>query len=69
MTDKKKTQIDNNMEDVIKTSKEMRNYLLNENIDYEERAGYLKVFKAALEANKNIVSASVVQVNIENFKL
>ena len=30
MTDKKKTQIDNNMEDVIKTSKEMRNYLLNE---------------------------------------
>lgn len=69
MTDTKKKQIDNNMEDVIKTSKEMRNYLLNENIDFETRTMNLKVFKAALEANKNIVSASVVQVNIENFKL
>ncbi len=69
MTETKKKLIDNNMDDVIKTSKEMRNYLLNEDIDFEERAGKLKVFKTALEANKNIVSASVVQVNIENFKL
>lgn len=69
MTENKKQLIDNNMNDVISTSKEMRNYLLDENIDFEERAGKLKVFKTALEANKNIVSASVVQVNIENFKL
>ncbi len=69
MTETKKKLIDNNMDDVIKTSKEMRNYLLNEDIDFEERAGKLKLFKTALEANKNIVSASVVQVNIENFKL
>lgn len=69
MTDNKKQIIDQNMDDVIKTSKEMRDYLLNENVDFEERAGKLKVFKTALEANKNIVSASVVQVNIENFKL
>ena len=69
MTENKKKIIDTNMDDVIKTSKEMRNYLLNENIDLEVRTGKLKIFKTALEANKNIVSASVVQVNIENFKL
>lgn len=69
MTNSKKAIINANMDDVIKTSKDMRNYLLNENIDLEERTGKLKIFKTALEANKNIVSASVVQVNIENFKL
>jgi hypothetical protein len=69
MTENKKKIIDTNMDDVIKTSKEMRNYLLNENIDLELRTGKLKIFKTALEANKNIVSASVIQVNIENFKL
>jgi hypothetical protein len=69
MTKNKKKIIDTNMDDVIKTSKEMRNYLLNENLDLELRTGKLKIFKTALEANKNIVSASVIQVNIENFKL
>lgn len=69
MTENKKKIIDTNMDDVIKTSKDMRNYLLNENIDLELRTGKLKIFKTALEANKNIVSASVIQVNIENFKL
>jgi hypothetical protein len=69
MTENKKKIIDTNMDDVIKTSKEMRNYLLNENLDLELRTGKLKIFKTALEANKNIVSASVIQVNIENFKL
>lgn len=69
MTNSKKAIINANMDDVIKTSQDMRNYLLNENIDLEEKIGKLKIFKTALEANKNIVSASVVQVNIENFKL
>ena len=69
MNENKKQIIDDNMNDVIKTSKDMRDYLLDENVDFEERAGKLKVFKTALEANKNIVSASVVKVNIENFKL
>lgn len=69
MTNEKKQIIDENMDDVIATSKEMRNYLLDDSIDLEQRMEKLKVFKTALEANKNIVSASVVQVNIENFKL
>lgn len=69
MAESKKKIIDNNMDDVIKTSKEMRNFLLDESVDFETRTEYLKVYKTALEANKNIVSASVVKVNIENFKL
>lgn len=69
MTNEKKQIIDENMDDVIASSKEMRNYLLDDSIDLEKRMEKLKVFKTALEANKNIVSASVVQVNIENFKL
>ena len=69
MTQKKKTEIDNNMDDVIKTSRSMREFLLDESIPFDERAGKLKVLRTALDANKNIVSASVVQVHIENFKL
>ena len=69
MKEQTKQKINNNMEDVIKTSKEMRNYLLDEGIPFEERSSKLKVLKTALDANKNIVSASCVQVNIENFKL
>lgn len=69
MNKDKQTIIDNTMQDVIETSKQMRDYLLNDDIDFEERSSKLKVFKTALEANKNIVSASVVRVNLENFKL
>ena len=69
MTKEKNHRLENDMKDVIETSRGMRNYLLNEEISLEERQGKLKVYKTALEANKNIVSASVVQVNLENFNL
>lgn len=69
MTKEKNKRLENDMNDVVKTSREMRNYLLNEEIPLEERQSKLKVYKTALEANKNIVSASVVQVNLESFKL
>lgn len=68
MTNEKKTKIENDMNDVIKTSQEMRNYLLNDENSLADRKEKLKIFKTALEANKNIVSASVVEVNIENFE-
>ena len=61
--------IEDTMNDVISTSRRMRDYLLNEEVEFEERAGKLKIFKTALEANKNIVSASVVRINIEEFRL
>jgi hypothetical protein len=69
MNKEKIKRIENTMIDVIETSKKMRNYLLDETIDFEERSSKLKVLKTALEANKNIVSASVVHIHIEEFKL
>ena len=44
-------------------------FLLDESVEFDERVRKLKVYNTALHANKNIVSASVVQVHIENFKL
>lgn len=67
MTENKKKTIDAKMNDVIKTSQEMRNYLLNEEIPLEEKKDRLKVLRTALDANRNIVSASVVQIHIEEF--
>lgn len=69
MTKTKKQIIDNNMNDVIETSRKMRDFLLDESVEFDERVRKLKVYNTALQSNKNIVSASVVQVHIENFKL
>lgn len=66
MKKEKQEQINKNLDDVINTSKKMRDYLLDETIPDEEKKERLKVIKTALEANKNIVSASCVIVNIEN---
>lgn len=66
MKNERQTQLNNNLDDVITTSKDIRNYLLDENVAFEEKKEKLKVLKTALEANKNIVSASCVIVNIEN---
>jgi hypothetical protein len=66
MNKEKQERINKNLDDVIDTSKKMRDYLLDETIPDEEKKERLKVIKTALEANKNIVSASCVIVNIEN---
>ena len=65
MTKEKENKINENMEDVIESSKNIRNYLLDDSISDEEKKEQLKVLKTALEANKNIVSASCVLVNVE----
>ena len=67
MNKEKQIKIEKKMDDVIKTSEEMRNYLLNEKVSLEEKKDRLKVLRTALDANRNIVSASVVQVHIEEF--
>ena len=68
MEKEKQIKIEENMNDVIKTSQEMRNYLLNEEIPLSEKQNKLKVLRTALDANRNIVSASVVQIHIEEFR-
>lgn len=69
MEKNKKMKIDANMDDVIENSKAMRKFLLDESIPFEERSAKLKVLRTALDANRNIVSASVVQIHLEEFKL
>ena len=54
-----------NMDDVIDTSKKIRDYLLDENIEQKEKVEKFEFFKQALIANKNIVSASGIQLSIE----
>ena len=66
MKNERQKQLNENLDDVITTSKDIRNYLLDGNVADEEKKEKLKVLKTALEANKNIVSASCVIVNIEN---
>ena len=66
MKKEKQEELNKNLDDVIQTSKDMRDYLLDTTIPDEEKKDRLKVIKTALEANKNIVSASCVIVNIEN---
>ena len=55
MKNERQKQLNENLDDVITTSKDIRNYLLDENVADEEKKEKLKVLKTALEANKNIL--------------
>lgn len=65
MDKNKETLINTNMEDVISTTKRVRDFLLDENISLEEKKDHLKVIKTTIDANKNIVSAACVLINVE----
>lgn len=56
-----------NMQKVIATSEYMRDYLLNPNKTNEEKRESLDIFKQAINANKNIVSATVAELSWEKF--
>ena len=64
----KKDKIENDMEDVIKTSTNMRDYLLDEKVNFEDKRKQLKIFQTALDLNKNIVSSSIVKITLEKLK-
>ena len=65
MTNEKKKLIDNDMRDVINSSRKMREYLEDENISVDEKKDRLKIINTKLKLNNNIVSASIVTVQIE----
>lgn len=60
-----KKELHDNMRGVINTSIKMRDQLLDENIPLADRNAKLKVFQAAINANKSIVSAAITQINID----
>ncbi len=65
MEEAKKQKIESNMDDVIESSKALRKWLERDDISFEEKASELKVINTKLKLNNNIVSASIVQVQIE----
>lgn len=65
MNKQNKQTLQENLNGVIKTSITMRDQLLNENIPLADRNAKLKVFNAAINANKSIVSAAITQINID----
>lgn len=65
MTKAKTKLIDNDMVDVIESSKEMRRFLEDESISFEEKQAQLKIVNTKLKLNNNIVSASIVRVQVD----
>lgn len=60
-----KDYIKNEMQEVIKTSKQVRDFLVNRDVAYVERKKELELYKQVISANKNIVSASITMLNVE----
>lgn len=65
MNKAKKTTIENDMRDVIVSSRKMREYLEDESVPLEDKKDQLKIINTKLKLNNNIVSASIVTVQIE----
>lgn len=64
MNKKDKQELHKDMKGVIDTSIKMRDQLLDESTPLADRNAKLKVFQAAINANKSIVSAAITQINI-----
>lgn len=54
--------ITNNMDDVINTTKKVRDALLDENTTLKEKEAQIEVFKLIISANKGIVTASITEL-------
>ena len=65
MNKQNKKELQENLNGVINTSIKMRDQLLDENTPLADRNAKLKVFNAAINANKSIVSAAITQINID----
>lgn len=65
MTKTKKTTIEIDMRDVIESSRKMRQWLENEDVSLDDKKDQLKIINTKLKLNNNIVSASIVTVQIE----
>lgn len=64
----KKARIEKNtkeLDDVIETSKKIRDYMLNSTIPYDERVREIKTMRTAVEANKSIVSSVINQILLD----
>ena len=67
MNKTKKDKIERDMADVIESSRSMRKTLEDDSLTLNEKMEQLKVINTKLKLNNNIVSASIVTVQIEKF--
>ena len=58
---KNKTELDG----VIETSRVIRDFMINQEIPYEERTREIKTMRTACEANKTIVSSIINQIALD----
>jgi hypothetical protein len=68
MKKEEKQNLQTNMKDVIDTSKTIRDILLSKEMSHQEKANQLPFFKEALNANKNIVSATITSISLSKLK-
>lgn len=53
------------LDGVINTSRFIRDYMINQEIPYEERTREIKTMRTACEANKTIVSSIINQIALD----
>ena len=68
LTSNKKQKIDENMQEVINTTRNIRELLIDDKIPLSQKKNYLPVYKTILDSNKTIISASMMLVNLEKKK-
>lgn len=68
MNREEKQTLQTNIKDVIETSKTIRDILLSKEVPHQEKVNQLPFFKEALNANKNIVSATITSISLSKLK-
>lgn len=68
LTSNRKQKIEENMQEVINTTREIRRVLTDEGVPLFQKKTNLPVYKTILDSNKTIISASMVLVNLDKKK-
>lgn len=68
VTSNRKQKIEENMQEVINTTREIRKALTDEGVPLFQKKNNLPVYKTILDSNKTIISASMVLVSLNNKK-
>lgn len=68
LTSNRKQKIEENMQEVINTTREIRKVLTDEGVPLFQKKNNLPVYKTILDSNKTIISASMILVNLEKKK-
>ena len=68
LTSNRKQKIEENMQEVINTTREIRRVLTDEGVPLFQKKTNLPVYKTILDSNKTIISASMILVSLEKKK-